>query len=405
MPPHLEGLAVELVRMIILAVDSDQDLYSLIQASRSFWQVFLTMKGKALQSLLVRNIGAGVFPDALGAATAATFGDRPHEHDRIPDLVKELELLRRVDYSDSAKILPRHVLISLFKMQRCVGHFVKEFADDKIAALHRYASFGQDSFSDPATAALEPSPLSGIEVARVQRAFYRFEIYRLLFSSKPTIKNSDSRPVSREPTVCPAAVQNRYYLSKLPMWQTEELACVRQYLVSRLIGVFFQLEDDFVHSVLSPTSYGSPFKRNIDFTREDFFFSRKNKEGGHSHGIEKLLSLGLPFLKKVFEATGQDQANLVIHNVKPSHDFLGKALRFANSRARMVEDAQAARSSNGSNLMFEGDFLNKPNEAWVWSEAYRLSTTFAYRCCDIRDWGYVFWDHERLEAAKAMENE
>jgi hypothetical protein len=391
MTSHMEGLASELTLLILVEVDCEQSLYNLIRASRRCYHVFLTNKGKVLQSVLARKLSAEVIPYAVAVIAAAEASRHEITGHRI---IKLIELWRQFDYS--THVLPLNFLVPILGLHRCVDHFVQEFADHVVPKLQQYAAASGNppnlSF-DARASSVSPVSLSAVERTRLQRAFYHFQIYGRLFGSNPALTGAHIRSFSNQVVSYSATLQYRLYLLKFPLWQVEELACIRQYLVSRIVPIFFSLEDEFVKTVLSSTH--DTLQRQVDFDHEDFFFSRKNKEGGQTHGIEKLLSKGIPFLRRLFESEGQERLNMVIYNVRPSHDFLGKSLRLAASRARMVGDAQVSKT-NGSVPIFSQDSPDQPNEAWIWSEDYRLSSTFSSRGCDIRDWGYVFWDHNRL---------
>ena len=54
-------------------------------------------------------------------------------------------------------------------------------------------------------------------------------------------------------------------------------------------------------------------------------------------------------------------------------------------------------------LDFEGDACEKRNHAWLWAHQFCPQNLYSLECnLDLRAWGYVFWDSNRLEKLGVM---
>ena len=109
-----------------------------------------------------------------------------------------------------------------------------------------------------------------------------------------------------------------------------------------------------------------------------------------------MLILGLPFLAKMMKAgSPEEKFDVWKKHLIPSFlgtpEFLTKALEC---------DAQSRGGHRHRRLEFEGDVEDGPNAAWVWSKrnVFRedRGRWFLDNAERWREWGYCFWDEERL---------
>ncbi|KJZ75842.1 hypothetical protein HIM_04666 [Hirsutella minnesotensis 3608] len=90
-------------------------------------------------------------------------------------------------------------------------------------------------------------PLSWFEVARLQRAFFRHELYCRVFSRGP-----DGR------SIMGANDQFDLFVSRLAPWEAEEMACVHDFYTWHVRRMVEIMEDDVVNAVLLASAGVSP---------------------------------------------------------------------------------------------------------------------------------------------------
>ncbi|KAI9875610.1 MAG: hypothetical protein M1830_008208 [Pleopsidium flavum] len=409
----LERLSPELQRLVLLQLPSFQSLHSLIQASPQYYQIFAASKERILSAVIKRIIHPDALPDALAAVRASFFEPRGPNRETALSFIDSLRHDRKIDHSK--KLLPLSTSISLCQLHRSIEYLVYDFTQRTSPVLKQYSqSLGLTHHSEASEG--EGPPLSSIEEARLQRAFYRVELYGHLFYTDPGARESMR-----------ALEQAHTFLAEFPPWQIEELACIRDYISRRLAEAFDQAEDHFVKTVLAegddqdhnhdtkslaPAENDNDDKDNEDdedneddlvgpnrFDLDDDFFSKSTKVSYHDTYMEYMLSLGLPFLHHLFKKNGAELMQSIVVNVRYGGDFLTTALKAPPKRTVTYVMEEIARD-NGVKLKFYGDDAKEPNEAWLWSNDFAPSVSWNSLCTQaLRHWGYVFWDRSRLRAS------
>ena len=255
--------------------------------------------------------------------------------------------------------------------------------------------------------------LSASEAGRIQRAFCRFEIYRYLFA-RCSSDWDHKLPGCLEYPIFSPEVQAKRFLDLLPDFQAVEIHCVRDYLVRSLREILYQIEDEMLE-ILSPDDF---FFYDCDDIREEahYLFSRKGNRGQGEY-IEHLISLGLALVRQIFEATGEKRRNLFIR--RNTEDWWGNDGHLDSSRHFLTEAfKEMSRNpaniscvwSAGSDLNFSYNIHpNIPQDipaAWQWAhpeEPPSWPCTSSYK--GLRNWGYVFWDHHRLQESGILQRD
>lgn len=205
---RIKLLPTELVQAILSQTSDAFSLISLAQCCSSFHCAFLADQVHILQTVLRNEIAADVLPDALTTFASArllhgleltTSPSTPNEErDYLSDL-RQLAELGPASWS-----IPKALAIS--ELHSNVNFFSSEFAST-----------------------LEANPFTGItnkcaivltpkEIGRIQRSFYRFELFCNLFRND----RMDSED------------QRRRFFNNFAPWENEQLASVYEYLFSRL---------------------------------------------------------------------------------------------------------------------------------------------------------------------------
>ena len=118
---------------------------------------------------------------------------------------------------------------------------------------------------------------------------------------------------------------------------------------------------------------------------------------------EHCMSPGLRFLPKIAQASTFDQIRMLKKNLIDMHMFLTRALGEQPYDYVYVTDAYDDWRGK-SPLRFVDD-SGGPNAAWAWSNGDIVELfSFQGRKTDLRKWGYVMWDKERLDSWGVLES-
>ncbi|MCJ1252805.1 hypothetical protein MMC24_000611 [Lignoscripta atroalba] len=433
---NLEKLSPELQALVLVQISSIQTLYSIIRASPQYYQVFRDLKERVLSAVLHRSLLPEVLSDALFTIEASCSNIRGSNRESILCFIGRF----KTDPipSPTTKTIPLPTSISLCQLHHTVDFFVRDFSRNITTAMdHCCLSLGltQESATTPVSRAGH-LPLSTVEEGRIQRAFYHLELYAHLFFIKP----NENEELS-------AVEQARLFLAEFPSWQIDELACVSDYLLRRLGAVFDEVENDFVAKELGKVpkdgdskcatevaegindavginkeeskepavngeedwEHGEDDDDNDDDSPDgvypdrweiaDVFFSQSGKLSYHRPYMQYMISLGLPFLRQLLEANGEERTRLVLAHAKFGGDFLSDALEVPREQTAAT-DQESIDSFLGVKLEFCGDNLGEPNEGWLWSNSFSPSSRSNDRHHGrMREWGYVFWDSTRLRSS------
>ncbi|KAI4593722.1 hypothetical protein KJ359_009001 [Pestalotiopsis sp. 9143b] len=241
MKTHLEGLPAELLRIILSTLQSPLELRCTIQASSACYRTFLGSKASILTQVLHNALGQAT-PEALGALYALDIPNSQKvskaEHRRIV-----LDFLQKLQNS---RLQFPHRFEDVARLSRLwlrVDAFVTDYSSRAHMLLHSKEPPALPAWAHPSSPMLRTSiALSPTESTRMQRAFFRFDIYRSCF--QPEWEDSDGRS-----PIFSASEQCRLFLRALPEWEVEELCCVHQYLTSLLVVLVGHLEDAFYGEV------------------------------------------------------------------------------------------------------------------------------------------------------------
>ncbi|KAI9837644.1 MAG: hypothetical protein M1837_002931 [Sclerophora amabilis] len=405
-------LPVELRYLILREVSSPKDLHSLIRASSSFYSTFLSRKSSVLCQVLRNSVHPEVLPLALACVHASEIAKLikdQHNHSTRQNIIDFLRDHVNPGRPSLGDLRDLAVSIPLSRLWLTVDTFISDFGCRSLEAFtdHTSSSFpaSDEPFKD-----LE-SLLSITERGRLQRAFFRFELYRRLFYTPRSHRRSLGLFDKLE--------QYRLFLSFLSPWEIEELACVHQYLVTRLEGVFDRLEDDFVGAVLKdagatspPSEPQSPRSRRWSFNHpriknvlehlEYFglnFFSEADKSLRHDQHIRFLLSRGLVFSKRLLMSSQDDCKTIVLStDLQFPRAFLLEAMWQNHPHEPGILKREQDDAFRYRKRHFQSDSLTNCNEGWLWAAGYVACATYNLPCkFELRNRGYVFWDRDRLE--------
>ncbi|KAL6713690.1 hypothetical protein ACLMJK_009155 [Lecanora helva] len=380
-----ETLQPELQHQILLQAATPEDLFSLIRASPRLYQVFLLDKRRILCRVARHQFHPAVLPEIFTLVSLSEI-----EHPLCREAVIKY---CQNDFAEIRSWQETDLTISqsatLCRLGGNLRFFIKDYAQSTLP-LAKAQIQSQDfhiTACSGSEGAIRLSELSDSEAGRLQRAFCRFEIYRYLFVRhlrKPHRPASSSMWYSnfsaREQAIC--------YLEKLPDFQIAEIHCVRDYLARRLYGIFQRLENRAV-TLISPGRASGIH-----------LYSISGKSFLCEH-VEHLLSLGLPHLRRVYEARGDAQEALFMPGTDQHKKLKHSQSLFLSRALESVDPSISLEQRNIPDLLLsaEADHLDNLNTPAGWRWAYLPGLVYwpegpHYK--GLRDRGYVFWDYNRL---------
>jgi hypothetical protein len=399
--------------MILAQVDDLQDLCSIIRASACVYGAFQGSKQRFLSAVVRNIIDPRVLPDALLAVRTrqlvSTLEDwKGGQLSLLPsNSLRNAIGLRELTMTPVEARQVCHLWDSHdYFIRKCFTHFLLNAPpqdkpeDDK----------PEDDKPDDSTPRAS-SYLSLTELARLQRAVLRYTTFQCIING-----------LSRQYDLGKSSRRVTSYFADYTPWEIEEVACFHQYVCGRLSDLFKEIEDHFVKSIRStekdttsqylPCSNEGHLGLDSQDAEEPVVDSKESVDWMFV-GCEKqyqwqvvhhLASLGLPFLQSLFEANLERQKQMVVENYEYQPKSFVRALRFWTPPLIGIFETEWEGWSSGEILSFEGDDLQKRNHAWLWAHQNRPERlSYCVRDFDLREWGYVFWDSDRLQRWKVMD--
>lgn len=396
----LELLSPEIQQQILLHLDSLNTLYSLICASPRLYQVFRLSKEPILSTLALCHFHLSVQSEAVAVAKLEQL---PHQSKRntamslcdlFPDQIH--------GWCESNALGPWAT--DLCKLHGTISFFLDDYLRNTLPVLHQIG-VSQDFEILPEYPSNNHIPhpqLSSTERGKLQRAFCRFELYRKLFSRCSQKLDRDTHECFNFSPVT-AVEQAEMFLRDLPAFQIVEITCIRDYLFRRLRGVFDELENEAVRTLPVEALTFIGFDEGAMWRSPFYMFTNHALHLQEDH-IEHLMSMGLPFIRRILESTGDEQRDLFLHHERPfvvSHlerDFLSKGLQCLGVRTDAIDDYNPRKYD-------ENAYSESPPTGWLWGHRLQPPKIADHVYKGLRDWGYVFWDHNRLLASGVLYRE
>ncbi|KAL9630279.1 MAG: hypothetical protein Q9204_004802 [Flavoplaca sp. TL-2023a] len=373
-----EFITPEIQAQIMRSLDSVRTLNSLLHASPRFFQVFRTRREYFLTQVAFNQFNPGLH-DHVWTLIKALELPRPAPLDDVHEFVSNLSPFH--DHVHRESMLPT-TIVPFCKIGTTIAWFVEDYRKSSLQLLADLGSH-MDLQQDPE---ILQSDLSGVEEGRLQRAFCHFEIFsRLFFVPKAEQAGLDYRLLAEN-----------YLRNQIPD-DVEELACVRDYLVRRLRGVFEAMEDRAVKDGPNSTIM------KLGKAHPDDWFSGKSKVW-HAEYVENIMSHGLGLLREILESDGLRRAELVIGHSAIRDFFITYA----------VSD-ESKKDSHHINLDFDagaydgkgdyiGEGLDNLSQGGIWANDHNIPSDWGrWPLKGLRDWGYVFWSGRRLQASGVLD--
>ena len=414
----LELLLPELQQQILLQLESFDTLHALILASPRLYQVFRINKQITISTIARRRFHRAAIQDALAIERLTQLERPPFSQKTVLSFFKSTPD-QQCQSSDS--ILPLSVSIGLCKFDATIQFFINDYAENTLPILSQLRSSNDSSIQTLYRTNDRDPPqirLSKLESYSLRRAFCRFDTYRQLFARCTSSLDHDLRRCYRNP---PLSVfqQGQMFFQHTPAYQVAEIACVRDYLCRRLRGIFDQVEDETVQALQAECPNPRDKQQAMDWDvdtggRYEYFQEDETHPlnyGGkyyQRHHIEHLLSLGLPYIQRVLQAAGDERKDLLLRDnlqlkcdAQHERHFLTAALGL---------DPMTSHSEQYGWLRM--DLKSWPDQethleappGWLWAHSDGFYAGLVDSASKgLRDWGYVFWDLDRLQKTGVLD--
>ena len=173
--------------------------------------------------MLVRDIGQEVLTDALAVHEASQIGfnEPVGRNAGVKSFISQYKVGRGSSSSAICDSLDIRTLESLSRLQSVVTEITSDFCETTLS-VHPVTGERVQSLGD----------LSSNEKRRIYRSLYRFELFRALF-----IEPFDAQIPLESRERFDALDKSLLFLSVFKHWEVEELACVRDYMIRRYLGI------------------------------------------------------------------------------------------------------------------------------------------------------------------------
>lgn len=368
-------LPVELLQDILVCLPDPRSLVRTIQASPAFYSSFKQNEQHIIATVLTNCIGTGVLREAqltrdcVPPVLSTELAEEPL------DLDKELQDKLDTYIVDFLRSWP--IASDLTRTSWALGDALAlgDFHSEVILPLKdRFIQASSDPRSCAMAArirkSLEVRPVSYLEQERICRALYRFEIFRRLFGcfSWRTDELMDFTTI---------------FFSEFTPWEIAQLGCIHDFLGRQITPVF----DDVARHDIVWGEFKTMFDANIT-----------------DGAVQHLLTLGLEVILAI--ARLQDAPYMVREKTlspedKPpseNDDFFNSALIDFNYRACPANDEDLYNTLLSAPPFHPDNDLG-PETIWRMSCPPDGSSLAVFERHDwiSRCWGYVLWDHARLQ--------
>ncbi|KAF4420427.1 zinc finger domain-containing protein [Fusarium austroafricanum] len=346
----VERLPVEITQKVLSTVT---DLLSLRCAALScpaFFYAFNDAENAITTRVLSTQVGFDLLPEAIAASESSQLPS--HTEEEIQEFVANH--LRRRRSPPESWTLALASALPIGKFHNCVSAFARMF----VSNVSIRENLGRVGWLDP----------TYDETCRIERALYRFEVFRNILSK--------SRSIEEETNI---------FFANFAPWENEQLGCIHDFLVRAVSPAFDDVaEHDIAWGELR-VEYGV---------------------GIESPYIQHLLYLGLEKLHQIITAETYEARHKLLNDRRFScprtrFDFLYDALDNVNEpddTPLLLSDFTQEDERSHIRPPFFNDPDSGPAEIWRWAHQDETQQQFVYQKSrgPLREWGYVMWDSRRL---------
>jgi hypothetical protein len=267
--------------------------------------------------------------------------------------------------------------------------------------------------------------LSATETVRITRAFYRLELFCVLYRDRCLLGEIEDMEKGQYDVTKILAYR---LFATWNAWENEEIACVRDYIYARLAEVFSYIQTEASVSPFKVILYEpwEPAPKYLPhgavamcdsleprWYRDDLECGVDLSPEGYLDEFQAMfLCQGIDCPSRLFSAVNPQQQVYIFLSKRDESAFSFDAdscfTRKLENTPYCMEMISRAREAffHDDEEIFEGDDdAAGPNFAWAWAGGQKFQTYYASADrTHLRRWGYVMWDHQRLVESSACQN-
>ena len=384
---NLDLLPTELQIQILKKIPNMKVLRNLLCASSQYFYVYKSFRKSILSHIAWNQITPTILQIALNALEQRDNSKFRSNETGLFKTQKKIREPHEISFETWERLIHFHEIVE---------SFISNFTSNRLLVL--------ENSIDPKTQStlLNESPdrkysLSQLEYTRLARAFYNLELYGHLFHDLDTSKLTLNQHSF--------SIRGTNFLENLQDWELEELLCVRSYMIERLKDFLNKFEDNFIEVFQKNMLY---INWSLQDTPGSTSLTRLLSCQGHmwlqAPWIESCLTRGLETLSTMLSTDTLQVKFQIFGEIDNPGKYMTKAL----NRIPPCSIRELAAKMKSPEIGFY-DNIEQPNEAWFWAMKFRghrgicsprdIRKIWAIDGSDIHDlecWGYVIWDHERL---------
>lgn len=278
----------------------------------------------------------------------------------------------------------------LLKFHRIIEHFIDDYVHTCCTMLNVLSPRNEKALSLPSTT----------EYVRLARAFYRIELYEILF-----------REPRRSVLEIPAIDQCNFFLRRLKSWELGELLCVRDYLKTKLQVFWNQLEDYALDELLANwPEYDPPSGPDSPFNNEWMLFSDVWRSSDGRIGlVTGFFGYRLSEVRKFLKMSRQEEFSDVFETYTSRLSGFEKALQLmprpmlGRSRGSVSDQGDVfPRQEDSVRLKSFKESYTTSNPGWAWNHDAATPPKYSSRADSeehnfwLMQCGYCIWDYSRF---------
>jgi len=353
-----------------------------------------------LSTVVTCEIGHGILGDAQSALDSSRFEARGLMKSQAKEWISDHKDISNGLPSQSIPSLGSETL-SLWRIHQDVKFFAELYVQE-----HLHMLGGVQSTKAPGELNLDL--LSAAEKTRIYRAIYRYAMYGDLFHFDCDRHIGSKRGKIEFPR---SYDQSLLFLCLFPAWQVEELSCINDFIQDKILEKWEEIDNEFFNKIKDDAASWDVHRNPYDSRWVLDFFGTSAKSAYHKDWQRYSATLSLSQLREVFSATGDNLLQVTRENtISATNDFLTEALNEDPYHESDEYEAYLEALDSGVKVQFQGDDIEKPNEAWLWAHQYKpcdyVESALLFPIGEgLRRCGYVFWDSRRLHDSSILDQE
>lgn len=251
----LELLPTEIQCQILKSTQNLKTLNTLIRASAQYFSVFWASRESIISHVAWNSITPTVVPIALQALELRDQRLILSHRNQDPNFAAQHQQQRTTMTSmtfGGPDDIPFRTWQRLISFHRIVDSFILGFASSRLVALENSIQLQSAQSPLPSLQESDDHPeqkgklyISQVEYARLGRAFYRLDLFA------GVAYDIDTRNMNFNETYTAILERSVPFLESLPVWELDELLCVRSYIFEGLKNFLNQFDDDLMEVFLN----------------------------------------------------------------------------------------------------------------------------------------------------------